>query len=236
MYNLLIAIVSSIAATLGFGFLLGGGELRIWWGLLPGIITFGVVYVVLARRSMNAVQEIVSRAQTDIQSQNIDRAVDILKTAYPLGKWQFFIRAQVDGQIGSILYMSQKFGEAEPYLKRSFKKNWVARAMLGALYYKKKKYDEMEVVFEEAVLASKKESLLWNLYAYCLWKSGQKEKSIKVLNRAVDKLDGDDRTEKNLKALQNNKKMKMRSWNLAWYQFHLDRPPQQRQQVRFRHR
>lgn len=236
MYNLLISIVAGIAATLLSGFALGGGELRLWWGILPGILTLGIIYVLLARRSMNAVQAVVMRAQADIQAQNIDRAIDILKTAYPIGKWQFLVKSQIDGQIGSILFMSQKFGEAESYLKRSFKKNWVARAMLGALYYKKKKYDEMESIFEETVLANKKESLLWNLYAYCLWKSGQKDKAISVLNRAVDKLEGDDRTERNLKALQNNKKMKMRSWNLAWYQFHLDRPPQQRQQVRFRHR
>ena len=236
MYNLLISIAAAIFVALATGFLLGGGELRLWWGIFPGILTFGIVYVILARRSMKAVQDVVARAQADIQTQNIDRAVEVLKEAYPIGKWQFFVTSQVDGQIGSLLYMSQKFNDAEPFLKRSFKKNWVARAMLATLYYKKKKYDEMEKVFSEAVLANKKESLLWNLYAYCLWKSGNRDKAITVLNQAVEKLDGDDRTEKNLKALQNNKKMKMRSWNLAWYQFHLDRPPQQRQQVRFRRR
>jgi len=236
MYNLLISIAVGIAITLGTGFLLGGGDLRIWFGIVPGVLALGGTYIYLARRSMKAVQAIVSRAQVHIQAQNTDQGIEVLKEAYPIGKWQFFVTAQVDSQIGSILYMSQRFSEAEPFLKRSFKKNWVARAMLGALYYKRKKYDDMEVVFDEAVVANKKESLLWNLYAYCLWKSGQRDKAISVLNRAVDKLDGDERTEKNLKALQNNRKMKMRAWNMAWYQFHLDRPPAQRQQVRFRRR
>ena len=171
-----------------------------------------------------------------MQNQNIDRAVEILKSGYPIGKWQFFVDQQIDGHIGSILYMGKRYDEAERYLKNSFKKNWVARAMLGVLYYKRKKLDEMIEVFDEAVVANKKESLLWNLYAYCLWKSGRRDKAIDVLNRAIDAGIEDERTERNLKALKNNRKMKMRGWNMMWYQFHLDRPPQQRQQVQFRSR
>ncbi|RDV39026.1 hypothetical protein DV096_00180 [Bradymonadaceae bacterium TMQ3] len=236
MYNLLISIAGSLVVTLLVGFLVGGGELRIAYGIVPGLITLATIYIVLARRSMKAVQDVMARAQVDLQANRIDRGIETIKEAYPIGKWQFFITSQVDGQIGTVLYMSQRFDEAEPFLKRSFKRNWVARAMLGTLLYKRKRYDEMEKVFEEAVIANKKESLLWNLYAYCMWKSGQRDKAIKVLNRAMEKLEGDQRTESNLKALQNNRKMKMRGWNLMWYQFHLDRPPAQRQQAQFRRR
>ncbi|RAL23778.1 hypothetical protein DL240_06390 [Lujinxingia litoralis] len=236
MYNLLISIAGLVAVTLLTGFAVGGGELRIAYGIVPGLIVFVGLYIYLARRSMKAVQDIVGRAQTDLQANRIDRGIEILKEAYAVGKWQFFVTSQVDGQIGTVLYMSQRFDEAEPFLKRSFKRNWVSRAMLGTLLYKRKRYDEMEKVFEEAVLANKKEALLWNIYAYCMWKSGQRDKAIKVLNRATEKLENDERTEKNLKALQNNRKMKMRGWNLMWYQFHLDRPPAQRQQAQFRRR
>lgn len=234
MYNLLISIAAGIITTLAAGFLLGGGDLRILFGILPGLIVAVGLYIFLARKTMRQVQEIVTVAQQEFQGQNIDRGIETLKKAYPLGKWQFLVTSQVDSQIGSILYMAQRFDESEPFLKRSFKKNWVARAMLGTLYYKRKKYDLMEQAFEEAVLANKKESLLWNIYAYCIWKSGDRDKAIAILNRAVKALDGEERTEKNLKALQNGRKMKMRSWNLAWYQFHLDRPPVQRQHTQFR--
>ncbi|MFU8806304.1 MAG: tetratricopeptide repeat protein [Bradymonadaceae bacterium] len=236
MINLVISILAGIAVTLATGFLLGGGELRLGWGIAPGFIALIVMYIILARRTLKMVQTTVAGAQAEFQAQNIDRGVDILKAAYPLGKWQFFITSQIDGQIGSVLYMTQRFDEAEPYLKRSFKKNWVSRAMLGALYYKRKKYDEMEEVFNEAVAANKKEALLWNLYAYCMWKSGKRDKAIAVLNRAVEAVPKDEKTKANLKALQNNKKMKMRSWNMSWYQFHLDKPPAQRQQAQFRRR
>ncbi len=236
MYNLLISLAAGILTTLILGFALGGGDLRISYGILPGIIAMGVVYVLLARRILNKVQTTVGLAQAELQAQRVERAIALLKQCYPLGKWQFLIKSQIDAQIGSILYMTQKFDQSEPYLKTSFKKNWVARAMLGALYYKRKNYVEMEAVFEEAAKANKKEALLWNIYAYCMWKSGQTDKAIAVLNRATEAVPTDAKTKSNLTALQNNKKMKMRSWNMMWYQFHLDKPPVQRQTTQFRSR
>ncbi len=234
MYNLLIAIGAAIVTTLLFGYGVGGGEFSFVYGLIPGIFALLGVYIWLARRSMKQVQELATQAQQQLQNQNIDRAVDVLKSGYPMGKWQFFVKAQLDAQIGTILFVSQRFDEAEGYLKNAFAKNWTAKGMLGVLYYKRRKFDEMERVFEEAVSANKKQALLWNLYAYCLWKSKQRDKAIEVLNRAQDHLDGNKQTDRNLKALKNNRKMKMRSWNQMWYQFHLDRMPMQRQQARFR--
>lgn len=238
MYNLLISLAAGFLTTLLVGFGLGGGELKLLYGLLPGLTVMGVVYVLLARRILNKVQIIVGQAQAELQQnpQNTARAIALLKQCYPLGKWQILIKSQIDAQIGSILYMTQKFDQSEPYLKTSFKKNWVARAMLGALYFKRKNYAEMEAVFEEAAKANKKEALLWNIYAYCMWKSGQTDKAITVLNRAVEAVPTDTKSKTNLNALQNNKKMKMRSWNMMWYQFHLDKPPVQRQSTQFRTR
>lgn len=234
MYNLLIAIAAGLVTTLVFGFAVGGGDFSFVYGIVPGVIALLGVYIWLARRSMKQVQALAEKAQQQLQNRNIDRAVEIFKSGYPIGKWQFLVRSQIDAQIGTLLYVAQRFDEAEPYLKNAFAKNWTARAMLGVLYYKRRKFDEMETVFEEAVSANKKEALLWNLYAYCLWKSKQRDKAIDVLNRGLDHLDGHDQTERNLKALKNNRKMKMRSWNQMWYQFHLDRMPMQRQRMQFR--
>ncbi len=236
MYNLLISLAAGILAMLAVGFGLGGGEFKFLYGLLPGLMVLGTVYILLARRTLNEVQKTVGLAQAELEGQKTERAIALLKQCYPLGKWQFLIKSQIDAQIGSILYMTQKFDQSEPYLKTSFKKNWVARAMLGALYFKRKNYTEMESVFDEAAKANKKESLMWNIYAYCMWKSGQTDKAISVLNRALEAVPGDAKSKTNLTALQNNKKMKMRSWNMMWYQFHLDKPPVQRQSTQFRSR
>ena len=231
MYNLLISIGVGVAVTA----LIGGFFGSVWYGLIPGIIGFGVAYVILARRTMKQVQAVSQRAQQHFQAQNIDRGIEVLEAdAYPLSKWQFFVEAQIRAQIGRILYMARRFDDAEHHLREGFKKDWVARGMLGALYYKRGKHDEMKKVFEEAVAGNKKKSLLWNLYAYCLWKSGDRDEAIDVLNRALDKMGDDKNTEKNLNRLKNGRSMKMRRWNNQWYQFHLDAPPAQRHQPQFR--
>lgn len=231
MYNLLI----SLAVGIGISALIGGFFGSVWYGLIPGVIAFGIAYVLLARRTMKQVQAVSQSAQKHFQAQNIDRGIEVLEEdAYPLGKWQFFVEAQIRAQIGRVLFMARRFDEAEHHLREGFKKDWVARGMLGALYYKQKKHDEMKKVFDEAVTANKKHSLLWNLYAYCLWKSGNRDEAIDVLNRALDKLDGDAKTEKNLNRLKNGRSMKMRNWGNQWYQFHLDAPPVQRHQPQFR--
>lgn len=234
MYNLLISLAAGLLTSVVFGMIFGQGSWSIVYGIVPGFLVFVAAYIWLARRSLKQVQALGETAQAQLQSRNIDRAVEIFKQGYPIGKWQFMVRPQLDAQIGTLLFVAERFNESEPYLKNAFSKNWTARAMLGVLYYKRRKFDEMEKAFEAAAMANKKEALLWNLYAYCLWKSKQRDKAIKVLNEAVETLDGHKVTEKNLKALQNNRKMKMRSWNQLWYQFHLDRMPAQRQRVQYR--
>ncbi len=250
MYNVLISLGVGVLVFVAFSFALGGGEFAWFYGLVPGLAAQLGAYFFLARRSMNAVQAISARAQAKLAAaqqsggnrsqKQLDRAVNdaiaVLKEGYEHGKWQFFVEAQIDGQIGQLLYMVKQYDKAQSYLERSFNRNWVARAMLGALLYKKKKYDRMKEVFEEAVDKNKKESLLWNLYAYCMWKQGKKDEALDVLNRAIEHVGSDDKTKANLKALQNDKKMKMRGWNMMWYQFHLDAPPVQRQRTQFRRR
>lgn len=232
MYNLLISIAISVATTALFALLLGG----ILYGIVPGLIAIVVAYFFLARRTMRQVESAMLAAQEEMRNQRIDKGLEIMKAAYPLSKWQFFVSSQIDAQVGYVLYMSKKFDEAEPYLRRAFKKNWVPRAMLGTLLYKRKKYDEMKTVFEETVQHNKKQALLWNIYAYCLWKTNNRDEAIKVLNRGLEQIPNDDKTSANLKALQNNKNMKMRGWNLLWYQFHLETPPPQQAPMQFRRR
>lgn len=232
MYNLLISIAASVATTALFALLLGG----VLYGIVPGLIALVVAYFLLARRTMRQVEAAMLAAQEEMKNQRIDKGLEIMKAAYPLSKWQFFVSSQIDAQVGYVLYMSKKFDESEAYLRRAFKKNWVPRAMLATLLYKRKKYDEMKSVFEETVQHNKKQALLWNIYAYCLWKTNNRDEAIKVLNRGLEQIPNDDKSSANLKALQNNKNMKMRGWNLLWYQFHLETPPPQQAPMQFRRR
>jgi tetratricopeptide (TPR) repeat protein len=257
MYNLLIAIGSAIAGFLLMSFVLGMGDFKPLYGIVPGLFLGVGTYIWLARRTMNAVHQIMLRAQHHLQSSpqptspaamrevqtRIEEAIAILKEALVYQKWQFLVEAQINGQIGQLYYMAKKFDQAEPYLKASFNRNWVAQAMLACQYYRRKQLDAMRDTFEIAVKYSPKEALLWNLYAWCLWKSDKKDDAISVLSRALEHVGTDEHTRNNRIALQNNKNMKMREWNLMWYQFHLDTPPQQKPgqhqpvpQIQFRRR
>ena len=60
-----------------------------------------------------------------------------------------------------------------------------------------------------------------------------RDKAIAVLARGKEALGGKDETlNENLLALQNNKKMKMKKYGEAWYQFHLEQHPAMRQAQR----
>ena len=250
MYNLLIALAAGLLAFLLGSLLFSDGDFRPLYGLLPGLGVALGLYLYLARRTLSKVEAIMTRAQTLLSSAGegnqaltsqrqaedlMNKAVAITKEAYPYAPWQFLVRPQIDGQIGQLLYMSKRYDEAEPYLKNAMKQHWMAHAMLGTLYYKRKDNEAMKAAFEHAVASSQKESLLWNVYAYCLWKSSSREEAIQVLTRALEFVSKDERTRRNLEALQKKRNMKMRGWNMMWYQFHLDTPPQPKRQMIMKH-
>lgn len=247
MYNLIIAIASGLLTFIATSFALGSGTFKPLYGLVPGLVVLGVAYAVLARRTMSKVQEISQGIEAQLAilqmggeqpspdqiNAAVDRAVETLQTAYPLDKWQFLVKAQIDGQIGQLYFMTRRYQDAIPFLKNAMKQNWVAQAMLATLYYKKQKRARVVEVFEAAAKSNSKESLLWNLYAWCLWKLDETpDAAIEVLVRAAEALPKDERTKTNLLALQNGQKMKMREWDMMWYQFHLDHPPEVREQLK----
>lgn len=230
----MLSVAASLAAAVAVTLLVGLPFGRVLYGVVPGIIAFGVVWYLIGRRVMNDLQTRMTRVQKLLTPKNpmqqskprIDDAVKILLGGYKWVKWSPFVEGQLAGQIGALYYLDQRFDEARPYLEKSSARNWVAKAMLGALHFRRKQTQPMIAAFEQAVKYSAKESLLWNVYAWCLYKQQDRDRAIEVLNRAVAKLGDEERTVKNLQAVQNSKGMKMKGWNEMWYQFHLEKPPQ----------
>jgi hypothetical protein len=56
----------------------------------------------------------------------------------------------------------------------------------------------------------------------------QRDKAIEILNRGLKALPNNRQIVDNLAALQNNKKMRMKDYGEQWYQFHVEKPPQQK--------
>ena len=220
MYSILICaalgVVVLLVAVLGFKLA--------WWGsLLIGLVVFCVAFFFLSRYISTKLMAILEQAGKDLQGQRFEKAIREMKEALRFGPWQLYVADQINSQIGMAYYIRRDFSNAFPYLEKSFFKNWAAMGMLAICYMKRQKRDKMERTFEKAVQWSGKESLLWNLYAYCLAEEcGEKSKAIAVLEKGLKKMPGDSAITENLENLQGGRKVKMRSFGDPWYQFHLE--------------
>lgn len=227
MINLLLALAAGLVA---FGAFTLTGLVRPVGAILPGVVAAGVAYFFLARRTARQLEAIMGLAQKELMQRKLDRAVAIMEGAFPLGRWQFLVRSQLHGQIGTVLYLQKKFDEAEPHLRKAFIKMWVARAMLGALHYRRKEWKAMEDTFDAALRSNKGESLLYAVYAWCQEKRGEKAKALDVLQRGTAENKSDERLKTLLTRVQNDKRMKMDAFGQEWDQFWLETPKMLMQQ------
>lgn len=237
MYHVALSVLIATIVTVVFAVIFGGSPLAIGAGIIPGLIA-GVGFFYWRSRVvasdmqvlMDEVQSILSapasartqQEQEAIRRKRIEKSVDVLKRAYRWEKWHPAIRGQVDGQIGTLLYVDGQNIPATEYLARTSPRNWIAQAMYGVIWFKRNNVEEMKKSFELAVRYSKKEALLWNVYAWCLWKKDDIDGAIDVLNRGLKHVPSDARTQRNLDALSNQKPMKMDDWREEWLQFRLD--------------
>lgn len=220
MYSLLLCTAAGAAT---FLVLLLGFKLSWWLAFLVGMVVFTLAFVVVSRIIMKKVMAALELAGKDLQAQRFEKAIRGMKDALRYGPWQLYVSQQINSQIGMAYYIKRDFSNAFPHLEQAFFKNWIAMGMLAICYLKRQKRDKMVQIFDKAVQWNSKESLLWNLYAYCLAEECKDTtKAIKVLEKGLKKLPGDPHITENLEHLNNGRKMKMRSFGDAWYQFHLE--------------
>ncbi len=230
MYNLLWSILVGAVVTVlirTFGF-------SIWAGLIPGLLAFIGAYFVLARRTATKVQAIVGEAQKELSIQpsnakeqklRIDKAIKILESALVYDKQQFMIGPEIHAQIGMIRYMVKDLDGALVHFAKANSRNWLPKALEGALWFQRKDPAKMEAAFESAVKVGKKEGLAWAAYAWCLQSNKQSDRALKVMARAVEANPTDEKLKNGLTALQNDKKLKMKAFEPMWWQFGLEQPP-----------
>lgn len=219
MYNILIACGAAVLVFLIFKFAVG-----LHWliALVIASLLFMGIFYLLSRMIMKKVSVLMDTASKDLQAQRVEKAIRELKSAFAYAKWQIYLEGQLNAQLGSIYYMRRDFSNAFPYLEKAFFKNWPAMGMLAVTYMKRNKPDKMRATFDKALQGSPKESLLWNLYAYCLCEIGDMDGAKSTLEKGLKKLSGDEPLKNNLELLREGKKMKMRSFGDMWFQFHLE--------------
>jgi tetratricopeptide (TPR) repeat protein len=222
MLSLLISLAAGAIVTVLL--LVAFPSLHYAFSILIGTLVFAGVYAVVLRQIMLKINAAVEGAQKDLAANRVDKAVRVIEEVQKkYAPWQFYIKQQMNSQIGSIHYLRRDFSKAFEYLEKGFSRHWVGMAMLAICYHKRSQNGKMIDTFEKAVTVTRKEPLLWSLYAFCLEKIGDRDKAVKVMERGLKKLKDDERMEENLKLLRDGKKMKMQGYGDLWFQFHLEK-------------
>lgn len=219
MFSLLISLGIGIAAGLLIGFLVNAGL-----GIFLGLFGFLAAFIFFQRFFSKKLQAIFMEANTDIQKQHFDRAIETLKEGYRYNKYAFLVQAQIDTQIGIILYSQKKFGEAYKYLKNSN-----PRIMMGYLMYiigciKNKKTENIDKNIDLLIRFNKKDPFVYSAIAYIYEEElDDREKALATLMKAAKIMPENPKIKEHLLAFQNNKEFKMEKYGEQWYQLMLDR-------------
>ncbi|MEO8082445.1 MAG: tetratricopeptide repeat protein [Ardenticatenales bacterium] len=237
MYSVYASLGAAAAASLAAWQL----SHRWWVALIAGLVATVAVFGGISYWVRQQLNQRMPPIEQAVQGQRVEQALKLLEGLRVLGRWQLGLNAVVDGQIGVITYATKMdFDHAQPYLERAVVKNWHAKAMLAALHYKARRFDDANRVFEEAVRFNKKEAMLWAAYAWCESRRQNRAKAIEILQRALKALPNNADLKDNLSSLQQDKKLKMNAYTPEWWALHLERPPakvlmaDQRQQLRVR--
>lgn len=220
MLNLLISFAASAFTA---ALLLRFATDSAWIAMAASSLVFLLCFVLITRVIMKKVGNLMQSAQRDVLANRSERAIKTLQGGLKYGAWQFYVKQQIFSQIGSIHYLKREFNEALPYLEKGFVRNWVSMSMLAISYMKKNKNSKMRDTFNKTLAGNSKEAMVYALYAYCLERTGEHGKAIETLQKGVKKTGGDERLTENIALLEAGKKMKMKGFGDAWYQFHLEK-------------
>lgn len=217
MLTLVISVAVATVLSLGLYLL----TYQIFWPLFVfAVVVLGLNFLI-GKKFLKKITELFKSVEKDISAGRVEKAVEKLKSGYPLAKWQFLVKEQIDGQIGIIYYTNRQFEKAEEYLPKTFSKNWMAMSMWAASEYKKGNMEQVKKIMDKGVKGAKKEGFMYALYAWFLLEKGEREKAVEVLAKGVEKNPADDKLLSALDAVKNGKKIKMQNYGNYWLQMHL---------------
>ncbi len=220
MLNLLISIAcSALTAALMVRFVTPNN----WIVLAVSTVVFLAVFILITRTIMKKVGHLMQSAQQDVMANRSEKAIKELEAGLKYGAWQLYVKPQIYSQIGTIHYLKRSFNDAVPYLEKGFVRNWVSQSMLAISYMKKNKTIKMNDAFNKAISGSRKEPMVYALYAFCLDRIGERNKALETLRKGLKKTGNDERLQENINLLEAGKKMKMKGFGDMWYQFHLEK-------------
>lgn len=214
----------------------------VWAGILPALIAFFIALVLLNRHTGKKIQAILQASQEEVQELSkiqspetlkrmmpkiMDKAIEILNRGYKYEHFMFSVTQTLNGQIGSLYYIQKRFDDAEPYLKNSLILNGAAQSMYACILYKKHDLESMKKQFEKTLKFTRKDPLLYHIYAWCLEQEKDTDGAIAVLNQCLLFNPKSEVTKENLNRLKTRQTLQMSSFGEQWYQYMLEQPSAQ---------
>ena len=120
MYTMLISLAACMTVSLA---LQVGAGLNPWIAMLCGLAVFVVVFLLISRQMVKKINTIMETAQRDIQASRTEKAIATLKAGLRYAPWQFYMKEQINSQIGTILYLKRDFTGAFDYLDKGFSRH-----------------------------------------------------------------------------------------------------------------
>jgi tetratricopeptide (TPR) repeat protein len=208
------------------GFAAGRHWFGIGSGVLLGLVAFVIAVIVLARLIGKRLGAAQREVEGHLRARRFEKAIERLEALRPLGIWHPLLSWSLDEQIGTLRYAGlQEIDLARPYLERARFKSGQAWAMLGASFFKRGRYDDVERVFQRAMKRRPKERLVWAAYAWCALRRGRREAALQALTRGRARLPSDEALRKMQLAIQNSKPVKMKLLGQEWYALQLEPAP-----------
>jgi tetratricopeptide (TPR) repeat protein len=200
-----------------------------WLGAVVfGLVTGAIAYLAIGRRVARRLEHITAPVERHLRAGRVERAIAELDRARPLARWQLGLGRAIDGQVGVLIYAHQGDAKrAQPYLARAPRRLWQGHAMLAAIHFRARRYDEMRAVFERALRRNRKVGLLYAAYAYCERARGRSAEAIEILARGRARIPRDEVLRRNHLALQNNKRLQLRGYGADWWALRLEAPPRE---------
>jgi tetratricopeptide (TPR) repeat protein len=222
MLTIFLALVAATLVTGGIKYEFPSAS---WSLIFPFVAVFLGAAIVAARQVSKRIEPLIKTTEKHLLGGRRELALKTLRDGLSLRRWHPLIGAQLRGQIGAIHYDSGDLDEAEAELSRASRWPWTSRALLGCVYFKKRDGARMKKAFEAAVSTGAKEPLAWTLYAWCLIAQSQREQAVKVLERGLKKIPGDQRLQANLELAKEGKKLKVAPYGDKWSRFNVDGGP-----------
>ncbi|HEB90502.1 MAG TPA: hypothetical protein ENI85_13100 [Deltaproteobacteria bacterium] len=225
MYTILISILIG-AATGGIWTALG-----LWktWqmGIVLTLLVSALSFVLISRFLARRIEPRFLAVQKQIQAGQTALAISQLEALLPLSRWQILLKGQIHAQIGLLAYATGDEALAEKHLALSGIRATEARLAYAAMQYRRGNKREALEIVDVAIRANKKQILPYHVYAWMLWKDGDREGAINKLLECQKVEKSNESTQENLSRLQNGKKLNMKRFGMGWFGLQLEKPPAQ---------